>query len=1048
MSDSTVVQQVPSRSAKDYETEEALRQAMTNMNEPPFGNLQAAADTASTVSEDPKDGTAVNNNTAKSNSGVLAGNWDWVLTNYDGDNSEPQSVDHELQRLKVLMSYMILDADREEAFDRLTRMASRMFDVPISLVSLVDLGRQWFLSNHGMGDVRQTPRDVAFCAHAIQGKGDIFVVPDTSKDPRFRESPLVLNPPKIMFYAGAPLLSLEGFKLGTFCIIDTKPRPNGLTKPQQSLLKDFAAITVKTMADRRHLADQEDPSRLVACTAHDLLTPLSGVLLSLSMLKDDEDFEKTLNEHQKECIATATRSSEMMRRICQTTIETLRKASKGVVVNSNGSTSDTNRNTTSTKSDNDGEARPFIDIREFVKSLHMIIDPIPKRVPLVITVDSSVPMHIVSDDLKIFRSSLNLLSNACRNTETGSIRFRMYINDNQLVFECEDSGQDIEMEDRDRLFHPHMDDFGAVADLGLYSLAAQIDSLDGQYGFRPRGESLDGTFIKDNKGRKVTGSVFWFSIPIVVPSDLPRPSSSDGITHLSGIRSVESFASAGASVSSIDATGISRNNSGLLAVTAAAARSMSMSGSSSNCLDCLVRTLSAQSSSAFGQRKQPLRGTVNSTWEKKKGSNINIMRIRQALGGDTPSRPAHSQSSGSLSSASFGSSAKLSSASLMGLAQNAGVMESAQKKASMTPKPDTPRKKKALVIEDSMVVRKTLARALQKLGYIVTQAVDGMEGLKELKKTVYDFSLCDFLMPNMDGLDCVQQYRKWEQDNRPSFRQYIVGISAHAGHKDITKGLEIGMNDFKPKPVTIKHLTQLHESTELVQVRATLDELHRVSKRSRSNMSLKDKKLKMDADAILSSAAELSTASLLLQRKRRSRNELSINLRSDDILESNRARKRGRFADDMDSAGKAVEKVCLLATDSHTHESDLPKHMEANGWKVTQVHDGDSVLRMLKTRNWGAVLLDDELPRMSGSRCIAAFREWELKNRVCRQNNVFLVCSSGLPSPHDATSVVQAPCGFDGALDAPVLWKDVKYLLKKSQIGEPEHRGGLNIVTR
>jgi CheY-like chemotaxis protein len=214
-------------------------------------------------------------------------------------------------------------------------------------------------------------------------------------------------------------------------------------------------------------------------------------------------------------------------------------------------------------------------------------------------------------------------------------------------------------------------------------------------------------------------------------------------------------------------------------------------------------------------------------------------------------------------------------------------------------------------------------------------------------------------------------------------------------------------------------------------------------------MSLKDKKLKMDADAILNSAHELSTASLLLQRKRKSRGELSnMGLRVDDILEA-RARKRGRLADDMESAGKAVEKVCLIATDSHhTHESDLAKHMEANGWKVTQVQDGDSVLRMLKTRNWGAVLLDDELPRMSGSRCVAAFREWELKNRVCRQNNVFLVCSSGLPSPHDATSVVQAPCGFDGALDAPVMWKDVRYLLKKSQGGESQHRGGLNIVTR
>jgi len=1066
----------PLRSAKDFESEEALRQALTNMNSPSYGSSLFSV--TAPDQDDQQENIGSNNsmnipsNSADDNIGSNEGfsgkghdcnsnnnsesgsddienpsklndNWDWVINNLDPETTEPQSINQELRRLKVLMSYMVLDSEREESFDRLTKMAARVFNVEIALVSLVDLGRQWFMSNHGFGDIRQTSRKNAFCAHAIQEKDEVFVVPDALKDPRFRDSPFVLGPPGIRFYAGAPLISSEGYKLGTFCIIGSTPREEGLSAIQRKSLQDFASIAIKTMADRRHLADQEDPSRLVACTAHDLLTPLSGVLLSLSTLKEDEEFDKSLNEHQKECIATASRSSEMMRRICQTTIETLRKANKGVVVSSNTSSpGNSGPKSRGGKNVTGSDARPFIDIREFVKSLHMIIDPIPKRVPLVITVDSSVPMHIMSDDLKIFRSSLNLLSNACRNTETGSIRFRMYVKDDQLVFECEDSGQDIEVDDRARLFHPDMDDFGTVADLGLYSLAAQVDSLGGGYGFRPRGEDVDGAAIMDTKGRKVTGSVFWFSIPVVVPSDMPRPSSRDGITHLSGIRSVESFASAGASMSSIDtaAAAISRNNSGLLAVTAAAARSMS--GSSNNCLDCLVRTLSAQSSAAFGKNKQPLRGTVNSTWDSKKSSkpiNINIMRIRQALGEKDAARPT------AAFTAAANAAVKLSSSTLLGLPT--GVSSVGPPTPALSSAVDAERKKRALVIEDSVVVRKTLARALQKLGYEVSQAVDGMEGLRELKKTVFDLSLCDFLMPNMDGLDCVQQYRKWEEENRPSFRQYIVGISAHAAHNDVTKGLEIGMNDFKPKPVTIKTLNELHESTELVQVRATLDELHRVSKNSSSDMSLKGKKQKMDADAILHSAADLSAASLILQRKRRSRSELSINWRPDDERLKKRA-KQLLSSEDLESAGKAVEKVCLIASDSHNHGSDLAMQMAANGWKVTQVQDGNSVLRMLKTRNWGAVLLDDELPLLSGSRCVAAFREWELKNRVCRQNNVFLVCSSGLPSPHDATSVVQAPCGFDGALDAPVMWTDVKYLLKKSQVGEPQHRGGLNIVTR
>lgn len=109
----------------------------------------------------------------------------------------------ELTRLQVLKSYLILDSEREEAFERITALASRIFDVPIALVSLVDLGRQWFMSNRGLGDARETPRKYAFCAHAILNKSKILVVTDARLDFRFRENPLVTGPPHIRFYAGA-----------------------------------------------------------------------------------------------------------------------------------------------------------------------------------------------------------------------------------------------------------------------------------------------------------------------------------------------------------------------------------------------------------------------------------------------------------------------------------------------------------------------------------------------------------------------------------------------------------------------------------------------------------------------------------------------------------------------------------------------------------------------------------------------------------------------------------------------------------------------------
>lgn len=141
-------------------------------------------------------------------------NLDWMLTSYDPNTTHVQSMQDELQRLKVLKSYMILDTQPEEDFERITRLATRVFNVPICLVSLVDLGRQWFKSNRGLAHaVRETSRSVAFCAHAIQSKMDCFIVPDALQDFRFRENALVVGSPYIRFYAGAPLICPEGYKV-------------------------------------------------------------------------------------------------------------------------------------------------------------------------------------------------------------------------------------------------------------------------------------------------------------------------------------------------------------------------------------------------------------------------------------------------------------------------------------------------------------------------------------------------------------------------------------------------------------------------------------------------------------------------------------------------------------------------------------------------------------------------------------------------------------------------------------------------------------------
>lgn len=372
---------------------------------------------------------------------------------------------HESERLKLLESYSILDTLPEIDYDNLTAIASEICNTPISLVSLIDSKRQWFKSHHGL-NVSETPKDYAFCAHAIIDPNDVFIVQDTRKDERFFDNPLVTGEPNIIFYAGVPLVGANNLPLGTLCVIDHKPKL--LSQTQILALKALANQVMNLLELRKTKAQLEraledvkqinqELESFAYIAAHDLKSPLNNIssitdlFLNLYREKLDEDGQKLI-----ELIAFSSAK--------------LRKLIEGLLEYGNSNTL--------LKQD-----KVEVNLTELVKDIKGLFH---FENNCEITLKTSLDT-IFTNRTAIEQIFINLISNSIKYNYKPRTEIEIEIkeNDSKYIISIKDNGTGISKEDQNKVFQifkvlAQEDKFGQRGNgIGLATVKKIIEALGG-----------------------------------------------------------------------------------------------------------------------------------------------------------------------------------------------------------------------------------------------------------------------------------------------------------------------------------------------------------------------------------------------------------------------------------------------------------------------------------------------------------------------------------------------------------------------------------------
>ena len=373
----------------------------------------------------------------------------------------PKIPSNEDERLEALQAFEILDTLPDLEFDDITKSAAEICDTPIALISLVDKDRQWFKSKQGL-EASETSREVSFCGHAINNPKELFEVPDSTKDPRFHDNPLVTDDPNVVYYLGAPLLTSDGHAVGTLCVIDNKPRQvspeakvalkalsqqviSKLEFKKQNLalesINDRLQIEIEerkkteaklTAARDKAVEANRIKDQFLANMSHEIRTPLNGVVGITGLLLGNPQIEP----EQKELLQDLDFSAHHLLRILNDILDLTRIKENRLKFQS-----------------------VDFELPKFLNNLFRLLfeSAEEKGLDFITDLDNKIPTFANGDPDRLGQIILNIAGNAIKFTEEGSvgINTRLLSKKNEMPliqFEIVDTGIGIPEENMDHIF--------------------------------------------------------------------------------------------------------------------------------------------------------------------------------------------------------------------------------------------------------------------------------------------------------------------------------------------------------------------------------------------------------------------------------------------------------------------------------------------------------------------------------------------------------------------------------------------------------------------